>query len=88
MSNFTSYLLTKTNIDEKNKMSYSTFQPNAASVQAVGMSTSFNAAGAIDTTKTSEYVPFKQKYDLGNYLHLNFFCFISHFISTYVLTSF
>ena len=46
-------------------MSYSTFQPNAASMQAVGMSTSFNAQGAIETSKNSEYVPFKVKYDLG-----------------------
>ena len=35
-------------------------------MQAVGMSTSFNAQGAVDTTKNSEYVPFKVKYDLGN----------------------
>ena len=49
-------------------MSYSTFQPNAASMQAVGMSTSFNAQGVVETTKNSEYVPFKVKYDLGNYL--------------------
>ena len=30
------------------------------------MSTSFNAHGAVEMTKTSEYVPFKVKYDLGN----------------------
>ena len=34
-------------------------------MQAVGMSTSFNAQGAIETSKNSEYVPFKVKYDLG-----------------------
>ena len=55
-------------------MSYlNTYQPNAASMQAVGMSTSFNAQGAVETSKTGEYVPFKVKYDLGKYLFISIF---------------
>ena len=48
-------------------MTMTAIQPNAASVQPIGMSQVFNAAGGVETTKTSEYVPFKVKYDLGKY---------------------
>ena len=57
-------------------MTMQALQPNAASVQPIGMSQVFNAQGAVETTKTSEYVPFKVKYDLGEY---RMFC---HFTSS------
>ena len=46
-------------------MSYSTFDPKTQS--SLGMSTNFNQEGALATSKSGEYIPFKTKYDLGKF---------------------